>query len=56
MAKAKTGNRADIYTGVEETARRAIRDLEDLARGCPGVRAYEIQRTVDLLRASISPG
>jgi hypothetical protein len=43
----------DLGGAVEEITRRAISDLEDLARGCPAVRAFEIQRTVALLRASL---
>ncbi|WP_207478903.1 hypothetical protein [Arenibaculum pallidiluteum] len=45
--------RPDPARAVEETTLRAIRDLEMLARSCPQVRAYEIQHTLTLLRASL---
>jgi len=55
MLQAQSSSRPAPYRAVEEITLRAIHDLETLARSCPEVRAYEIQRTLALLRASL-PG
>ncbi len=44
---------AEIQGAVEDITRRAIRDLEDLARCRYDLPAIDIQRTVELLRSSL---